>query len=652
LVETSIPLAGSNAHDFEEECKKRSLKPVRNYSNFLIYHYGWKKASSKSRVERACRKLKKFPFVKACEGDASINPSTTETIEDPFRLDDVGPDRFKTPAECQIGPQAPSNVPPNRARGLSSFWAQEYTGSDLAREFVSGERTGSDLVFALDNEPRIEHYPDVHLIHVISLLQGPEVASVLPSGVGTVRSQNGGRNDLALIDIVHDLWHHRIVSNSMNWADSPMIGDALLKLGTEGTIVVTETEHEEQKEDAGSRGAIILADAVKPYGAFRDLREVSTATSISAPSDEFVLLSGAKNGAIYAHFTGAGGAVPIVAGSLADFEAITGYRLTPMEAKTLLAATAIPKVDDSSSGIVNTYKIALVAEKIRSTCGRGRDSCIHGTFPTMSSTSFEVDSRAVKAARSVFPWCFSNSDPGSSKPKGSCSEQQTAITAIRRAALTAPQRGDLWYALGCAYASEGLSQNASYYYSVANATGNSNGYTRAVQALSAQGLYGQAANFVYSTPYQGKSMAEKIEDLQLEAGVRRHLFQALAFKSDGGSSARTQAILLGLKDEDPSVRVAAIQAAKLDEKSISALKDLYSAERTPATRSLIIKKVCRLQSDDAKAILKQAIDESGPDAQYVKKNCMVASTPVAAKVAPPPKQEAKHESQVEADEEE
>jgi hypothetical protein len=626
LIETAIPLKAEDAHALDQECKNRSLKLDRHFSDFLVYHYAWKQDASAKRVASACKKLKKFPFVKACEGDAGgASHAAIADHADPFHLGETGPDRLKAPQQCTFGPQIQTNLNPARARGLSNYWAQEYIGADFAREIVSDDRStrsSPELVFALDGEDVKEHAQDIHLIHVISLLQGPEAASVLPMGSGSVKSDNGGSSDLNQLEILHSLSHHRIISNPMNWANSPILGDAFLDIATEGAIVVTSAENDDIKENNGSRGGIIVVSGLKPYGTFGDLDEVASSTTVSAPSDE-TILSGAKGGSFYYHFEGTGAAVPLVSGSLADFEAITGYNMSPLEAKTLLTSTAIPKAGDSSgAGIVNTYKIALVAEKMKSTCGRGHESCYHGIFPQITSMTFEADSRAVKSMRSIFPWCFNGSDRGDARPQGSCSEQQNALNTIRRAALREPNRGDLWYELGCAYESEGMAQNASFYYSIAVADGTMAAYPKAVEALTDQGLYGEAANFVYSTPYQGKSLLEKIQSLDLDHSVRKDVYEALADKGTAGSGSRSQVVLLGLKDSDPSVRIAAIQAVKLDDESLTALRDLYGADRLPATRSTIVRKVCHSRSEEAQAILREAAAEPNQDSQFVTKNCL------------------------------
>ena len=118
----------------------------------------------------------------------------------------------------------------------------------------------------------------------------------------------------------------------------------------------------------------IIVGSMNPAGRRSSFSQIGSGVHIVAPSDEY--MASADDNGNYKQFSGTSGATPLVTGSLAGFEWLGGYHPTSAEAKILLEKTAIPTWDSETQdpqtngvGMVNAYKLAMVAKKIKTACG-------------------------------------------------------------------------------------------------------------------------------------------------------------------------------------------------------------------------------------------------------------------------------------------
>ena len=96
---------------------------------------------------------------------------------------------------------------------------------------------------------------------------------------------------------------------------------------------------------------------------------------ILAPSDSWRLITSSDENGTLRRFGGTSGAVPLVTGSLAGFEWLSGYHPTAKEVKLLLEQTAIPTLSSNVEprlngfGMVNAYKLGMVGKRLKEICG-------------------------------------------------------------------------------------------------------------------------------------------------------------------------------------------------------------------------------------------------------------------------------------------
>ena len=165
-------------------------------------------------------------------------------------------------------------------------------------------------------------------------------------------------------------------------------------------------------------------------------------------------------------FGGTSGATPLVTGSLAGFEWLSGYHPTSKEAKILLEKTAIPtrysKDNPRTNGVgmVNAYKLGMVGKRLKKICGQNK-SCIKGKiYYDPSIYSFPEDSSLPEALDQAFPECRSDACIDSGSSEGLCKDTEALFKRLRKAVLLNPSNGELWRYLACIYKSSGLDENA------------------------------------------------------------------------------------------------------------------------------------------------------------------------------------------------
>ena len=221
----------------------------------------------------------------------------------------------------------------------------------------------------------------------------------------------------------------------------------------------------------------IIVGSMAPNGYKSRFSQEGEAVHIMAPSDYYIT-SADKDGN-YRKFGGTSGAAPLVTGSLAGFEWLSGYHPTAEEAKILLAKTAIPTLysnDDprkNGAGMVNAYKLGMVGKRLKQICSgrrigwrsrRSRRSirrCFKKLIQMDSTYTFSEDSDLSQKLDQIFPECSravcnSNDDD----QPAMCADTAAVVERLRKTAFLNPQNKELWRSLACVYASGDFTKNS------------------------------------------------------------------------------------------------------------------------------------------------------------------------------------------------
>ena len=184
---------------------------------------------------------------------------------------------------------------------------------------------------------------------------------------------------------------------------------------------------------------------------------------ILAPSDRYII-SADENGNTRM-FSGTSGATPLVTGSLAGFEWMSGYHPTADEVKVLLEKTAIPTLSANQRprlngvGMINAYKLGMVGKKLQESCGTDAD-CFQTKINEEETYTFEIDKESLLSqVDEAFPQCSQTMCKGESNL--ACPNKEEAFNDLREAAFLIPEDKDLWRAVGCVYEVNNLSENAA-----------------------------------------------------------------------------------------------------------------------------------------------------------------------------------------------
>ena len=192
---------------------------------------------------------------------------------------------------------------------------------------------------------------------------------------------------------------------------------------------------------------------------------------ILAPSDDYIL--SADNQGVLRQFGGTSGAAPLVTGSLAGFEWISGYHPTAKEAKILLEKTAVPHspppAGKSGKGVLNSYKLGMTAKRLKKLCGSD-SQCFKQKIRDPDTYKFPEDRKLPEILDKVFPKCSRKTcaPPGGGAAdfdSASCAEKSDVFKRLRKASLLNPSNKELQRQLSCIYAVAGFTKNSEHYLS-------------------------------------------------------------------------------------------------------------------------------------------------------------------------------------------
>lgn len=369
--------------------------------------------------------------------------------------------------DCELLPHEPSFQV-----GRSAFWAQEFTGADLAREelkMINPNSLPGNLLGIWDVNDHGEF--------VSNLISGPfpsatifQDAPLKYTEISLVESDqvNIYQNEVTNCRTRKTCPYY--INQSLTWPSDPQMVKVIKNF--KETVIVTSAGNSALFMDDGKRQLsnknIITVGSIEPDGFASDFTSFAPELTISAPSGD--ALTSYYNNSFPEKFGGTSGATPQVTGALAAFTLVTGYALNASEAVTLLKNTALSfphytSAKNLGAGILNTYKITKLAQQIRSTCSSKENvrGCVKAALTHITSQTVKAEVLDMETVSNLFPTCFERSGP---LRKQSCELKKEYFSKLRKFALLEPGNSLPWKILGCISLEEGLNVNASFYSSM------------------------------------------------------------------------------------------------------------------------------------------------------------------------------------------
>ena len=497
--------------------RTQGLKRTRSIKDFKAQLFEWKEGGLKpsGQAEWACVRIRGLSYVRRCSPDhlLPVNASKDFSRQGRGTLPDghieqdrqsrteadfleckncknQGLESIVKPLQEAVSVKSCGLIPSKQKLmdgKLSDYWAQELIGSDLLREELK-KTTPPDIEnwIAVFDSNRINHN-----IHVSNLISDEGAHAVLPEltereapfinvNKGPVYEE-GYKSTLALYETSHPgdyLFGFKnraphYINNSMGWKNSEDIYEVFEKLSsakTSPSVVVVSSSNrfpdrlDDMKEQASRDFDVIIVGSFSPKGFVSDFSQSGKEVSVLAPSDNWITSAGEQGE--YEIFGGTSGATPLVTGSLASFEWLSGYHPTAQEAKILLEKTAFPTLHShekpriNGAGLLNSYKLGEVAKRLKKKCRGKGVSCFQEEIRKDENYHFSEDKDLKEELSKVFPSCGFGKESSEVLSKvSSCEEKKEMFNRLRRSVLLNP-RSELLRSLSCIYKGAGFSQNA------------------------------------------------------------------------------------------------------------------------------------------------------------------------------------------------
>ena len=488
--------------------KVRGLKRTKNIKSFKAQLVGWRGGGLKpsSLGEEACLQIKSLSYVRRCSPDTLLSVNflkrmTNKKTEAGFNVECENCKNQELESLIAVSQKALDIKTCDIVSGklglmkgkLSDYWAQELIGSDLLREEL-------EKIPPPDIENWISVFDstqDDHNISVKNLISDEDLHAVLPElGERTVPfldtklKAKRYKSALSMYETRYPgdyLFGFKkssphYINNSMYWLESEDIYEVFKDLSSSGdskSIVVSGSGNDFPKrlDDIESKASkdydVIVVGSFSPKGFVSDFSQSGKELSILAPSDDWITSAG-KNGE-YKKFGGTSGATPLVTGSLAGFEWLSGYHPTAKEAKILLEKTALPTLNSfekppiNGAGLLNAYKLGEVAKRLKEKCGPSL-SCFKEEILKDKNYHFPEDKSLKRDVARFFPSCSAGEESGGLSNLSSCEEKEKLFKRLRKSVLLKPSE-ELLKSLSCIYKVGGFKQNAEALDKLAMALG-------------------------------------------------------------------------------------------------------------------------------------------------------------------------------------
>lgn len=374
---------------------------------------------------------------------------------------------------CELLPAASS---PHAIAGLSTFWAQEYTGADLLRQRIIDSnfpQSRLNNLFGVWDSPRLDHGA-----RVSNLIQGPHSAALIPGLNNNFSNTRFAEDFLAPAEECLNGLCPQYINNSQA-TNNIIVQGATKEVLNSGTVFIRSAGNSSSSVLRGDRelartNQLILVSSLSPTGFPSEFTNYAPEVTISAPSN-FEITSYNSSGE-YESFGGTSGAAPQVTAVLAAFTLITGYPLDGVESTRLLRKTAlpipgIPAPHNLGAGMLNTYRIGDIAYRINELCpatSSTQHECIKTLLSGETLYGPVVDTNApLASAAEAFPQCAS---PAISRSEQrSCQNKRRIFKELRRSSFLNPSDPEIWRILACILRTEQvLTGNADYYAGMEN----------------------------------------------------------------------------------------------------------------------------------------------------------------------------------------
>ena len=399
------------------------------------------------------------------------------------------------------------------------------------------------------------------------------------------------------------------INNSTYWHGSENIYEVFKELSSSGvsrSIVVLASGNlfpkrlDDIERKASKDYDVIIVGSFSPKGFVSASSQSDEELSILAPSDNW-LTSAGKNGE-YKKFGGSSGAAPLVTGSLAGFEWLSGYHPTAKEAKVLLEKTALPTLHSfekppiNGAGLLNAYKLGEVAKRLKEKCGPSI-SCFKEEILKDKNYHFPEDKSLKRDVASFFSFCSARGESGALSDLSNCEEKEKLFKRLRKAVLLKPSE-ELLKSLSCIYKAGGFKQNAEALDKLAMALGTEEEVrAKLKERLSkkkpvsseilrlALGMGGFEEEFDSSEWNRAFNIAEKLGEMRLpllEAGFTSGVpkLQYLALFSAGKIGEKGLPLLkAGFASGVPKLQKKALfSAGKIGEKGLPLLEAGFASD--------------------------------------------------------------------------
>ena len=579
--------------------RRSGLKRTKTIERFKVWVFDWevstpdelKKSDKKFVLKPAeeatavCERLPELSILKYCESDTLLYPASTDNQteagagcmnEECLRgsgsqeLSDLS-HVINRSNEKEESCELVSSKHKLMDSTLSDYWAQELIGSDLLREELEKiphpEKKNYIAVFDSRQGNDVQNDMNSHAVIVRNLISNEGTHAVLPELNDKISIFETFSNSayLATADLLIRDEVPAFINNSMTWGNKLGIYEAFESMSPPAIIVTASGNNFPvplgKMKDRASKGFnIITVGSLSPGGFVSDFSQSGEEVHILAPSDDYI--TSAKADGSYMQFGGTSGASPLVTGSLASFEWLSGYHPTAEEAKLLLEKTALPTLhiheepQTNGAGLLNAYKLGMMGKRLKEKCQDKDSSCFHEEIKKEENYVFEVDEENLESNIAITFSSCSRGRYSNSAPRIGCEDKQRVLRELRRAILLVPERRDLWETLSCIYKSEGFSQNGKVVDRIALSLGsreeifselNTLGITTGIRLV--RGLKGEEGfQFLRDLlKSRGKSDIIKIE-VALAAG-------------DLGGAEGFQLLQTLSEDESASVRQGVVSAA-------------------------------------------------------------------------------------------
>ena len=486
---------------------RNGLTLSKKFESFKALVFSWPKLKTKNKAQKVCRKLSKLKNLNYCEPDALLRPnapagsdSKTEAgspvtvctadcdnqqVSTQNLLSDIQ-SMPKTTVICELA-ESKHKLKDGK---LTDYWAQEMVGADLLKEELekaSPLPEDKHLVAVFDSPE------DNHNIYVQNIISHEGPQAVLPTlnssqlkyfqtslsseymdaaealSSPKENTVNEIQNMESTIEKLSSGTLPSFINNSMRWSSSEKIYEAMSRISPPSILVHSAgNDYLEGSPSIDPRASefsknfdSIIVGSLSPKGVASEYSQEGEEVHILAPSDYYIT-SVDENGN-YHKFSGTSGATPLVTGSLAGFEWLSGYHPTAKEAKLLLEKTAVPTIHSvfenpkkNGKGMLNAYKLGKVAQRLKDKC-KTDHQCFTQEIKNPENYQFSAAPSVLDNVQNAFPQCSGSVEDVKAVD---CTLKKSAFKKLRQAVLLDTTNVELWKQLQCIYNQEGFSENA------------------------------------------------------------------------------------------------------------------------------------------------------------------------------------------------